>query len=102
MISIFNTMIAETVYGEGVSYEVMTFFVIALNNLSPLSIEGGIEVLKDHVLPKKHYSLRSNSIWEETTHVSRRATSYFMKGIIIIQLTMITKSCDVRGSLSLR
>ena len=32
----------------------------------------------DNIIP------RSNSIWEETTHVSRRATSYFMKGIIII------------------
>ena len=27
---------------------------------------------------------RNNCIWEETIHVSRRATSYYVKGIIII------------------
>ena len=32
----------------------------------------------DNIIP------RSNCIWEETTHVSRRLASYFMKGIIII------------------
>ena len=32
----------------------------------------------DNIIP------RSNRIWEENTHVSRRLASYFMKGIIII------------------
>ena len=27
---------------------------------------------------------RNNCIWEETIHLSQRATSHFMKGIIII------------------
>ena len=31
---------------------------------------------------------RNNCIWEKTIHVSRRATSYFVKGIIIIILTV--------------
>ena len=34
--------------------------------------------MSDGIIP------RGNCIWKETTHVSRRATSYFMKDIIII------------------
>ena len=34
--------------------------------------------MSDNIVP------RSNSIRKETTHVSRRATFYFMKGIVII------------------
>ena len=34
--------------------------------------------MSDNIIP------RSNCVWEETIHVSRRMTSYFVKGIVII------------------
>ena len=40
--------------------------------------------MSDDIIP------RSNCIWGETTHVSKRLASYFMKGIIII---LTTKLC---------
>ena len=36
--------------------------------------------MSDNIIP------RGYCIWKETTHVSRRAASYVMKGIIIIMI----------------
>ena len=43
-----------------------------------------LRIFIDGILSKWVITVRNNCIWEETIHVSRRATSYSMKGIIII------------------
>ena len=46
--------------------------------------------MSDNIIP------RNNCIWKKTIHVSRRATSYFMKGIIIILSNIMLEFLCVR------